>query len=63
MSFILGGALTPRQDYEQCEGGHPPFFVKTHAGIHFKCMIDEISQNKVLNICLYIYIFLISVTF
>jgi len=28
MSFILviGGALTPRQGYEQCEGGHPlPF--------------------------------------
>ena len=32
MSFILviGGALTPRQGYEQCEDGHrPPLFVKT----------------------------------
>ena len=63
MSFILviGVALTPRQGYEQCEGGHtpPPLFMKT-ARNTFQ-MNDEISQNKVLNIFLYI-IFLISVS-
>ena len=51
MSFILviGGAPTPRQGYEQCEGGqpHPPL-----SGRHRNTfqMNDEISQNKALNI-------------
>ena len=37
MSFILviGGALMPRQGYEQCEGGHP-IFVKTQEYISNK---------------------------
>ena len=52
MSFILviGGALTPRQGYEQCEGGHPPL-----SGRHRNTfqMNDEISQNKVLNIFIF----------
>jgi hypothetical protein len=51
MSFILviGGALTPRQGYEQCEGGHlpPPFSWRPRNTFQ---MNDEISQNKVLNI-------------
>ena len=51
------GALTPpRQDYEQCEGGHPRPFREDPCSNTYQ-MIDEISQNKILNIFLYLFLF------
>ena len=57
MSFILviGGALMPSQGYEQCEGGHPPPHPFSWRPKNTFQMNDEISQNKVLNIFLYIF--------
>ena len=54
MNFILviGGALTPRQGYEQCEDGHlppPPPLLSLRPRNTFQ-INNEISQNKVLNI-------------
>jgi hypothetical protein len=54
--LVIGGALTPRQGYEQCEGR--PLSWRSRNTFQ---MNDEISQNKLLNIFVYFFYILLLI--